>query len=248
MRVCKINSFSLKNLFIMPKNINNKLSKLIKYYSLINHNLIFSNKSINRYNQKLPTIQKDKALNLQKLRKKIEEIKNCKLKENASNLVFSDGNPNSKVMIIGEGPGANEDKEGFPFVGRAGQLLDKMLNAISLNRDNVYITNVVNYRPPENRKPTEKEVDRYLPYLKEHIQIIKPKIILLLGSTAMNAILKNTDVISKMRGKWHELKINNSEIYSIVSFHPAYLLRQPDQKKFSWIDLKMIREKLKKLR
>ena len=146
----------------MPKNINNKLSKLIKYYSLINHNLIFSNKSINRYNQKLPTIQKDKALNLQKLRKKIEEIKNCKLKENASNLVFSDGNPNSKVMIIGEGPGANEDKEGFPFVGRAGQLLDKMLNAISLNRDNVYITNVVNYRPPENRKPTEKEVDRYL--------------------------------------------------------------------------------------
>ena len=232
----------------MPKNINNKLSKLIKYYSLINHNLIFSNKSINRYNQKLPTIQKDKALNLQKLRKKIEEIKNCKLKENASNLVFSDGNPNSKVMIIGEGPGANEDKEGFPFVGRAGQLLDKMLNAISLNRDNVYITNVVNYRPPENRKPTEKEVDRYLPYLKEHIQIIKPKIILLLGSTAMNAILKNTDVISKMRGKWYEIEINDLKLYSIVSFHPAYLLRQPDQKKLSWIDLKMIRDRLKKLK
>ena len=230
----------------MTKNINNKLTKLIKYYSLINHNLIFSNKSINRYGQKEPIILKDKVLNLQKLREKINDIKNCKLKENASNLVFSDGNPNSKIMIIGEGPGANEDKEGFPFVGRAGQLLDKMLHAINLNRKNVYITNVVNYRPPENRKPTEKEVERYLPYLKKHIEIIKPKIILLLGSTAMNAILKNADVISKMRGKWYEIEINNLKIFSIVSFHPAYLLRQPDQKKFSWIDLKMIREKLKK--
>ena len=230
----------------MTKNINNKLTKLIKYYSLINHNLIFNNESINRYGQKEPIILKDKVLNLQKLREKINDIKNCKLKENASNLVFSDGNPNSKIMIIGEGPGANEDKEGFPFVGRAGQLLDKMLHAINLNRKNVYITNVVNYRPPENRKPTESEVERYLPYLKKHIEIIKPKIILLLGSTAMNAILKNADVISKMRGKWYEIEINNLKIFSIVSFHPAYLLRQPDQKKFSWIDLKMIREKLKK--
>lgn len=230
----------------MTKKINTKLNKLIKYYSLINHNLIFSNKSINRYHQNQPNIQRNKAQNLQKLREEINQIKNCKLKENASNLVFSDGNPDSKVMIIGEGPGANEDKEGFPFVGRAGQLLDKMLNAINLNRERVYITNVVNYRPPENRKPTEKEVERYLPYLKKHIEIIRPKIILLLGSTAMNAILSNTEVISKMRGKWHEIEVNNLKIYSIVSFHPAYLLRQPDQKKFSWIDLKMIREKLKK--
>ena len=151
-------------------------------------------------------------------------------------------------MIIGEGPGAIEDKEGFPFVGRAGQLLDKMLLAINLSRKNVYITNVVNYRPPENRKPTDKEVAKYLPFLKKHIEIIKPKIILLLGSTAMNAILKNADVISKMRGKWREIEINNIKINSIVSFHPAYLLRQPDQKKLSWIDLKMIREKLKKFR
>ena len=228
--------------------MNNKLTKLIKYYSLINHNLIFSNKSINRYNLGQPIVQKDKSKSLQKLREEINKIKNCKLKENASNLVFSDGNPNAKVMIIGEGPGANEDKEGFPFVGRAGQLLDKMLNAINLSRRNVYITNVVNYRPPENRKPTEKEVERYLPYLKKHIEIIKPKIILLLGSTAMNAILENTDVISKVRGKWHEIEINNLKIQSIVSFHPAYLLRQPDQKKLSWIDLKMIREKLKKFK
>ena len=228
--------------------MNNKLTKLIKYYSLINHNLIFSNKSINRYIQKQPAIHKDKVFNLQMLREKLKIIKNCKLRENASNLVFSDGNPNSKIMIIGEGPGANEDKEGLPFVGRAGQLLDKMLHAISLSRENVYITNVVNYRPPENRKPTENEVARYLPYLKKNIEIISPKIILLLGSTAMNAILRNADVISKMRGKWYEVEINKLKIYSIVSFHPAYLLRQPDQKKFSWIDLKMIREKLLKLK
>ncbi len=173
----------------MPKNINNKLTKLIKYYSLINHNLIFNNESINRYNQEKLEIQKDKSQNLQKLRDEINEIKNCQLKDSASNLVFSDGNPNSRVMIIGEGPGANEDKEGLPFVGRAGQLLDKMLRAINLSRDTVYITNVVNYRPPENRKPTEVEVERYLPFLKKHIEIIKPKILLLLGSTAMNAIL-----------------------------------------------------------
>ena len=231
----------------MSKNINNKLTKLIKYYSLINHNLIFNNDSINRYNQEKFEIQKDKSQNLQKLRDEINEIKNCQLKDSASNLVFSDGNPNSRVMIIGEGPGANEDKEGLPFVGRAGQLLDKMLRAINLSRDTVYITNVVNYRPPENRKPTEVEVERYLPFLKKHIEIIKPKILLLLGSTAMNAILPNPDVISKMRGIWYEIEIKKLRVHSIVSFHPAYLLRQPDQKKLSWIDLKMIREKLKNL-
>ena len=228
--------------------MSNKFTKLIKYYSLINHNLIFSNKSINRYQKSQSALKKNKYQDLKNLREKISEIKNCKLKENASNLVFSDGNPNSKIMIIGEGPGANEDKEGLPFVGRAGQLLDKMLNAINLNREAVYITNVVNFRPPENRKPTEREVEMYLPYLKRHIEIIKPKIILLLGSTAMNALLSNTDVISKMRGKWYEIEINRLKIFSIVSFHPAYLLRQPDQKKFSWIDLKMIRDKLKKIK
>ena len=182
------------------------------------------------------------------MKKKLSEIKNCDLKNNASNLVFSDGNPSAKIMIIGEGPGANEDKEGLPFVGRAGQLLDKMLNAINLSRESVYITNVVNYRPPENRKPTEEEIKRYLPFLKKHIKLISPKIVLLLGSTAMNAILKNNEVISKIRGKWFEQEIDNFKFKVIVSFHPAYLLRQPEQKKFSWIDLKMIKQKAKELK
>tara|TARA_B100001057_G_C22792722_1_gene928256 strand:- start:835 stop:1545 length:711 start_codon:yes stop_codon:yes gene_type:complete len=231
----------------MPKKINTKLVKLVKYYSLINHNLILSNKSINRYLKKIPTVTKEKSKKLEELRNRIESISNCKLKENAEKLVFSDGNPNAKIMIIGEGPGANEDKEGFPFVGRAGQLLDKMLNAINLSRKNVYITNVVNYRPPENRRPTEEEVKRYLPYLKKHIEIISPQIILLLGSTAMNALINSSDVISKTRGKWHNVEMGSLNINIIVSFHPAYLLRQPDQKKFSWEDLKMIRDKSKKL-
>ena len=231
----------------MSKKINTKLIKLIKYYSLINHNLIFSNKAINRYMQKKVNISSNKFKDLELLKKRINAVKNCTLKDNADKMVFADGNSNSKIMIIGEGPGANEDKEGIPFVGRAGQLLDKMLEAINLNRDKVYITNVVNFRPPENRKPTEQEIERYLPFLKKHIEIIKPKIILLLGSTAMNAIIKSSEVISKMRGKWHQIEINNFKIHTIVSFHPAYLLRQPDQKKMSWIDLKMIREKVKSL-
>tara|TARA_B100001093_G_scaffold108365_1_gene100596 strand:- start:1132 stop:1728 length:597 start_codon:yes stop_codon:yes gene_type:complete len=181
---------------------------------------------------------------LNKLKNSIINIKNCELKKNASNMVFSDGNPNSKIMIIGEGPGANEDKEGLPFVGRAGQLLDKMLFSINLDRRNVYITNVVNYRPPENRKPTEEEIAKYLPYLTKHIEIINPKILVLLGSTALNSIIGNEKVISKIRGNWIEKKIGSCKTSVIVTFHPAFLMRQPEQKKMAWIDLKMIRKKI----
>mgnify|MGYP001431675580 CR=1 FL=1 len=228
----------------MTKKINNKLSKLVKYYSLINHNLIYDNKSINRYKNIKLSENSNKNKLLKKLAENINSIKNCQLKKNATNQVFGDGNLNSKIMIIGEGPGANEDKEGIPFVGRAGQLLDKMLESINLNRKNVYITNVVNYRPPENRKPTDEEIKRYLPYLTRHIEIISPKILVLLGSTALNTIIGNEIVISKARGKWVEKKIGNTKLLIIASFHPAFLMRQPDQKKMSWIDLKMIRQKI----
>ena len=151
-------------------------------------------------------------------------------------------------MIIGEGPGANEDAEGKPFVGRAGKLLDKMLSAIQLNRTKVYISNVVNYRPPENRKPTEDEIQRYLPYLKSHIEIINPKILILLGSTALNTLVGNEVVISKARGKWIQKEIGNIKPWIIASFHPAFLMRQPEQKKMAWIDLKMVRDKIKVLK
>ena len=150
-------------------------------------------------------------------------------------------------MFIGEGPGAQEDQEGLPFVGRAGKLLDKMLEAINLNRKKVYISNVVNYRPPKNRRPTDQEIERYYPFLKLHIEIINPKILVLLGSTALNAIIGNDEVISKVRGKWIKKQIGNCHPYIIASFHPAFLMRQPDQKKLAWIDLKLIREKIKQL-
>ena len=228
----------------MTKKINNKLSKLVKYYSLINYNLIYDNKSINRYKKNKLGINSNKVALLKKLEKSINNIKNCDLKKNATNLVFSDGNINSKIMIVGEGPGANEDKEGLPFVGRAGQLLDKMLSSINLDRNNVYITNVVNYRPPENRKPTDEEIRRYVPYLTKHIEIINPKILVLLGSTALNTLIGKEVVISKARGKWIEKKIGNIKMSVIASFHPAFLMRQPNQKKMSWIDLKMIRKKI----
>ena len=229
------------------KKINTKLIKLIKYYTLINHNLIFDKNAINRYDKTLNETNSDKISDLGTLKKSILNLKNCNLKKKAKNLVFSDGNPSSKVMIVGEGPGANEDIEGLPFVGRAGQLLDKMLQAINLDRTKVYITNVVNYRPPENRKPTEEEILRYLPFLVKHIEIIKPKILVLLGSTALNSILGSEKVISKARGIWVTKQIGSWKTNVIASFHPAYLMRQPDQKKHSWVDLKMIKKKLEDL-
>ena len=233
----------------MKKNLNQKLINLIEYYNLINANFFLSNNPIKRTSENTTiAFTGTKLEKLNKLKKKIHFIKNCDLKNNATNLVFGDGNINSKIMIIGEGPGANEDAEGKPFVGRAGKLLDKMLAAIKLDRTKVYISNVVNYRPPSNRKPTEVEIERYLPYLKSHIEIIDPKILLLLGSTALNTLIGNDIVISKARGKWIQKEIGRVKPWIIASFHPAFLMRQPEQKKLSWIDLKMIREKSKILK
>ena len=231
---------------MFKKNMSNSI-KLIQYYKLINHNLIFNNKAINRYKKDNFEISEDKSNNLELLKNSIIELKNCNLKRQAKNMVFCDGNPKSKIMLVGEAPGATEDQEGLPFVGRAGMLLDKMLAAINLDRKKVYISNIVNYRPPENRKPTEEEIRRYLPFITKHIEIINPKILVLLGSTAMNALIGNNVVISKMRGKWIEKKFGSCKTSVIITFHPAFLMRQPAQKKMAWIDLKMIREKKNKL-
>ena len=232
----------------MIKKINTKTIKLIKFYNFINYNLIYNNKAINRYKKDTFEISGNKAKKLEKLKNSISDIKNCELKKSATNIVFADGNPKAKIMLIGEGPGSNEDQEGLPFVGRAGALLDKMLASIDLDRKKVYITNVVNYRPPKNRRPTEEEIDKYLPYLKKHIEIINPEILVLLGSTALNALIGNEVVISKARGQWIEKQFGECKTSVIVTFHPAFLMRQPAQKKMAWIDLKMIREKKSKLR
>ena len=227
---------------MIKKNVLNSV-KLIKYFKLINYNLIYNNKAINRYKRDNFEISEDKVESLNKLKSSVLNLKNCDLKKRAKNIVFSDGNPNSKIMLVGEAPGANEDEEGLPFVGRAGALLDKMLASIELDRKKVYISNIINYRPPDNRRPTSEEIKRYLPFITKHIEIINPKILVLLGSTAMNALIGNEIVISKMRGKWIEKKFGNCKTSVIITFHPAFLMRQPAQKKMAWIDLKMIRDK-----
>ena len=179
----------------------------------------------------------------------IKDLKNHKssLQKMATKLVIYDGNLNAKVMLIGDAPGRDEDQQGIPFVGRAGQLLNKMLLAINLKREDVYITNVVNWRPPDNRTPNDNEILEYLPFLQRQIDIIKPKFIFLLGGVAAKAILSTPLALGKLRGKWHEYKSLNSElgIPTIASYLPAFLLRSPKYKKHSWEDLQMLQEKLK---
>ena len=182
------------------------------------------------------------------IKKVIESIKNHEttLKKSANNLVIYDGSLDAKVMFIGEAPGQEEDKLGTPFVGKAGQLLNKMLAAINIKREDVYITNVVNWRPPNNRTPTDSEILEFLPYLQRQIDIVEPKYIFLLGGVAAKAILSTPLPLGKLRGKWHEYKslklIKN--IYTIASYHPAFLLRSPQFKKASWEDLKMLQKRM----
>ena len=222
------------------KNQNDIInSELLKSYEI---EYSFSDKPLKRVKIK-PKVE-DKTELLKNLHDKISKIENCELKSNASKLVFSDGISNSPIMLVGEGPGQKEDDIGKPFVGDAGLLLNKMLNSINIDRKNIYITNVVNYRPPNNRKPESSEINRYSEFLKEHISIIDPKILILMGSTAMEAILGSNKQISKERGQWKEVIIKQKNYKTIVTFHPAYLLRKPDQKKFSWEDLKIIKKEI----
>jgi len=153
------------------------------------------------------------------------------------NLVFSEGSYSSEVMIIGEAPGQMEDKMKIPFVGRAGKLLDKMLESIKLSRNKCYITNVVNFRPVENRKPTLDEILIFRPLLFNHIEIIMPKKILLLGATAAHAVLDHEGPLHIVRGIWKKININKNHFNVLTTFHPAYLLRQPNAKKIAWKDL-----------
>ena len=213
-----------------------------EFLKSIDSNYEFSNKPIRRL--KKSQQPGEIKLQLENLKKKIAEIDACDLKNHANQLVFSDGNFRSKIMLVGEGPGQKEDEIGKPFMGDAGKLLNKMLAAIDIKRESIYITNVVNYRPPNNRKPTTAEINKYSKFLYEHISIINPKILILMGSTAMEALIGNNFKISKERGIWKDVIIKGKTYLSIVTFHPAYLLRQPDQKKYSWIDLKEIKKKI----
>ena len=184
------------------------------------------------------------AGDLEALRSALSNFDGCVLRDTATTLVFADGNPHADVMIIGEAPGADEDRQGRPFVGLAGQLLDRMLGAIDLDRSSVYISNILPWRPPGNRKPTPNEVTICLPFLRRHIQLSDPKILVLVGGTSAQALLGVTQGITRLRGRWHDYPGDAKPIPAMPIFHSAYLLRKPGMKREAWRDLREIRHKL----
>ena len=188
------------------------------------------------------------ATNLTDLQAALETFDGCALKQKASNTVFADGTPAGGVMFIGEAPGRDEDRIGKPFVGRAGQLLDRMLASVGLNRQtNVYITNVINWRPPDNRDPTPEEAAMCLPFLRRHIELADPKVMVLLGAVAARHVVGLTDGIMRSRGRWMEYRIGDRMVPLLLTLHPAYLLRQPAHKKLAWRDLQSLAAKMDEL-
>ena len=185
------------------------------------------------------------AKTLEELRDILLNFEGCSLKNTAANTVFGDGNPEAKIMLIGEAPGADEDRIGKPFVGRCGKLLDKMLEAININRSSCYITNILPWRPPGNRTPTDDELALCLPFLKRQIELINPDYILLLGGIALKSLMETNDSISKSRGKWFEYNISSEKTALVLAtFHPSYLLRSSLQKQKSWMDLIRLKNKI----
>jgi len=179
------------------------------------------------------------------LRSALERLEGCALKNTASNLVFCDGNPGARVMIVGEAPGREEDRVGLPFVGAAGQLLDKMLATIGLDRASVYITNLLPWRPPGNRTPTAEETRLLLPYLQRHIQLADPEYVFILGGSSAKALLATRDGILKTRGAWRDIDFGDGVMRpTLASLHPAFLLRSPAQKRLSFDDLLSLRARL----
>lgn len=185
---------------------------------------------------------------LAELKAAMESFDGCALKKSATNTVFADGTLAHRIMLIGEAPGRDEDKQGLPFVGRAGQLLDKMLASIGLDRKtNAYITNVINWRPPDNRDPTPEEVAICRPFLRRHIELVNPGIIILLGAVSARHVLGLSDGIMRLRGHWKEYFVGGQMVPVMPTLHPAYLLRRPIDKKLAWRDLQAIQDRIKDL-
>jgi DNA polymerase len=185
------------------------------------------------------------AKSLEELRAALTSFEGCALKYTATNLVFGDGNPKAKVMLIGEAPGADEDRLGLPFVGQSGQLLDKMFSFIGLTRQNFYITNIIPWRPPGNRQPTPAEADACLPFVRRHIDLVSPDFLILVGGTAAKTLLGGSDGIVRLRGSWRDYTSEaGKKMKTIAIFHPAYLLRSPGQKREVWMDLIKIKHSL----
>ena len=238
----EINWFEENNNIVINQLVNAKTSTSFKpTEKSVTKQPLATNKEIIESAEKLALA----STTLDDLKAAILSFEGCSLKKTASNTVFSDGNPESDIMLIGEAPGAEEDRTGKPFVGEAGQLLDKMFAAINMNRvDDFYVANVLPWRPPGNRKPTEAECDVCLPFLKRHIELFNPKMIILIGGTSASALLNVQTGITKLRGKWLEYSLGERKIPIIPIFHPAYLLRQPHFKKQAWHDLLAVKEKI----
>ena len=235
----------------MTKKALNQNGKYVQdLIDVIEPNFAFGNEPINRF--KIITNNDDissqnKHDQLIKLKEQINSIENCNLKDNSKNLILGDGDINSPIMLIGETPGEKEDSLGNSFQGEIGSLLKKMLLAINIKIEKVYSTYSINFRPPNDRKPTAQEIKRYSIFLKEHISIINPKIIILMGSTAMEAVTNLNNRISDERGKWKEIILKNKTFPLMVTFSPSYLIRFPENKKYSWEDLKKIKKKINEL-
>ena len=220
----------------------------------IEPNFIFDENPINRLEnttgntKKMNSIDEiDKEKELNELKLQINSINDCNLKDNSKKIVLGDGDINSSIMLVGEAPGVEEDNIGLTFLGEVGDLLKKMLIAINIKKENIYSTYAVNFRPPEDRKPTSIEIKRYSQFLQRQISIIKPKIIILMGSTAMESLTGLNSKISIERGKWKEVIVKNTTYNVIITFNPSYLLKAPENKKYSWEDLKAIKKKIDKL-
>jgi uracil-DNA glycosylase family 4 len=188
------------------------------------------------------------ANSLPELKAALESFDGCALKRSATNTVFADGNPASRILLIGEAPGRDEDRQGLPFVGRAGKLLDKMLAAIDLDRTSAYITNVLNWRPPDNREPSPEEAALCLPFLRRHIELVDPLVMILLGGTSVRHVMGRSDGIMKTHGRWLEYNVSGRMVPVMPTLHPAYLLRQPAHKKLAWRDLLAVEQKIIALR
>ncbi|MBX3490534.1 MAG: uracil-DNA glycosylase [Parvibaculum sp.] len=181
---------------------------------------------------------------LDELRAALETFEGCPLRYTAKNLVFADGNPQARLMLVGEAPGRDEDLQGLPFVGRAGQLLDRMLAAIGLDRTSVYIVNTLPWRPPGNRTPTPAEHAVCMPFVERHIELVAPEVLLLLGGVSAKQLLRTDTGITRLRGKWSTYNCGGRDIPALPTLHPAYLLRQPAQKRLAWRDLQSLKARL----
>jgi uracil-DNA glycosylase len=184
------------------------------------------------------------APSLEALRALLENFDGCALKHTATRLVFADGNPQARVMFVGEAPGRDEDIEGLPFVGRSGKLLDRMIAAIGLDRSKAYIANVIPWRPPGNRTPTPQETQICLPFIQRQIELVNPDVLVTLGNPSTQTLLSTREGIMRTRGKWFDYDTGTRTIRAIATFHPAYLLRSPSYKRMSWQDLRAIAKAL----